>query len=61
MKVIYHPRYEEVYTSDYKTIGEMVKDFAVRACTGRSYGVLEGGYNHDVLGVNIKALLEGMR
>jgi len=47
-------------TEDYETIGKLVKGFAQRVCRGRRYGVLEGGYNHDVLGKNVKALLEGM-
>ena len=47
-------------TEDYQTIGELVKGFAQRVCRGRRYGVLEGGYNHDVLGMNVKALLKGM-
>jgi len=47
-------------TEDYQTIGKLVKEFAQRVCQGRRYGVLEGGYNHSVLGRNVKALLEGM-
>ena len=47
-------------TEDYETIGKLVKEFAQRVCQGRRYGVLEGGYNHDVLGMNVKALLKGM-
>jgi acetoin utilization deacetylase AcuC-like enzyme len=47
-------------TEDYCTIGELVKEFAARVCQGRRYGVLEGGYNHQVLGRNVKALLDGM-
>lgn len=47
-------------TEDYETIGRLVKEFAERECGGRRYGVLEGGYNHDVLGTNVKALLQGM-
>jgi acetoin utilization deacetylase AcuC-like enzyme len=47
-------------TEDYQTIGKMVKEFAQRVCQGRRFGVLEGGYNHDVLGANVKALLDGM-
>jgi acetoin utilization deacetylase AcuC-like enzyme len=47
-------------TEDYQIIGDLVKGFAQRVCHGRRYGVLEGGYNHDVLGMNVKALLEGM-
>ncbi|MFC1919701.1 histone deacetylase family protein [Chloroflexota bacterium] len=47
-------------TQDYRTIGVLLKEFALRACGGRRYGVLEGGYNHTVLGQNVKAFLEGM-
>jgi acetoin utilization deacetylase AcuC-like enzyme len=47
-------------TEDYKTIGQQVKQFAVSNCAGRRFGLLEGGYNHDVLGRNVKAFLEGM-
>ena len=47
-------------TEDYDAIGALVKRFAQRVCRGRRYGVLEGGYNHDVLGMNVRALLEGM-
>ena len=47
-------------TPDYQTIGKLVKGYAQRICQGRRYGVLEGGYNYDVLGKNVKALLEGM-
>ena len=47
-------------TEDYRAIGRLVKDFATRICQGRRYGVLEGGYNHTVLGKNVRALLEGM-
>ena len=45
---------------DYHTIGKLVKEFAERVCHGKRYGVLEGGYNHQVLGRNVKALLDGM-
>lgn len=47
-------------TEDYHAIGRLVKGFALRSCDGRRWGVLEGGYNHDVLGQNVRALLEGM-
>jgi len=47
-------------TEDYYTIGKLVKQFAEKICQGRRFGVLEGGYNHTVLGRNVKALLEGM-
>lgn len=47
-------------TSDYFTIGKMLKEAASRECDGRRYAVLEGGYNHAVLGKNVKAFLRGM-
>lgn len=48
-------------TDDYQRIGELVKIHALENCNGRRYGVLEGGYNHSVLGENVKALLEGLK
>ncbi len=47
-------------TKDYTEIGRIVKKFAESACGGKRYGVLEGGYNHQVLGKNVRSLLEGM-
>ncbi len=48
-------------TENYYTIGREVKNIADRLCPNRVFAVLEGGYNHDVLGQNIKALLEGLK
>lgn len=47
-------------TEDYGTIGRMVKEYAQEHCQGRSFGVLEGGYNHQTLADALEALLEGM-
>ena len=47
-------------TEDYQTIGKLVKEFSGKVCQGRRYGVLEGGYNHDVLGKNVRAFLDGI-
>jgi acetoin utilization deacetylase AcuC-like enzyme len=47
-------------TEDYQTIGKLVKEFSEKVCQGRRYGVLEGGYNHDVLGKNVRAFLNGI-
>ena len=30
------------------------------AAEGRCFGILEGGYNHQVLGLNVLALIEGL-
>jgi len=47
-------------TEDYREIGEIIKEFAGRRCNGLRYGLLEGGYNHTILGKNVKAFVEGM-
>jgi acetoin utilization deacetylase AcuC-like enzyme len=47
-------------TEDYRTIGGIVKQYALKNCSGRRFGVLEGGYNHLVLRQNVRAFLEGM-
>ena len=46
-------------TEDYYTIGKMLKEFAEDKCNARRFAVLEGGYNHSVLGKSVKALLDG--
>jgi acetoin utilization deacetylase AcuC-like enzyme len=46
-------------TSDYKKIGRLVKEAAQRN-KGGYFAILEGGYNHQVLGQNVMALIEGM-
>jgi acetoin utilization deacetylase AcuC-like enzyme len=47
-------------TEDYRTIGGLLRDYARDVCSGRIFSVLEGGYNHDVLGKNVHAYLEGL-
>jgi acetoin utilization deacetylase AcuC-like enzyme len=47
-------------TDDYLTIGKLVKEAAERNCKGRRFAVLEGGYNHSVLGRNVRAFVEGL-
>jgi len=46
-------------TDDYTTMGRMVRETALRN-SGGFFAILEGGYNHDVLGKNVNALLIGM-
>lgn len=48
-------------TEDYSEIGREVKKLTDRLCPHKVFAVLEGGYNHNVLGDNIKALLEGLK
>ncbi len=46
-------------TEDYFSIGTMVRQTA-RACGGGCFAILERGYNHDVLGHNVAALIGGL-
>jgi len=46
-------------TEDYFDIGQKVREAALR-CNGGCFGILEGGYNHQVLGHNVLALIEGL-
>lgn len=46
-------------TSDYRKLGSMVRDFSEERCKGRRFALLEGGYNHDVLGKNVGNFIEG--
>ncbi len=46
-------------TEDYQTIGKLVKSASVRNQAG-CFAILEGGYNHDVLGRNVMALIDGL-
>ena len=46
-------------TEDYEEIGYRVRSAADRNAGG-CFGILEGGYNHEVLGANVLALIQGM-
>jgi acetoin utilization deacetylase AcuC-like enzyme len=46
-------------TQDYQDMGCMVREASVRN-KGGCFGILEGGYNHGVLGKNVKAFIDGM-
>ena len=46
-------------TEDYEEIGYRVRSAANRN-GGGCFGILEGGYNHNVLGENVLALIKGM-
>jgi len=47
-------------TEDYFSIGTWAKEYSIEHCQGRRFGVLEGGYNHTVLGQNVKRFLQGL-
>ncbi len=46
-------------TEDYREIGELVLEAAGKG-GGGCFAILEGGYNHHVLGHNVMALMEGL-
>jgi acetoin utilization deacetylase AcuC-like enzyme len=48
-----------LWTEDYFQIGKLVKVAADRN-GGGCFGLLEGGYNHAILGDNVMALIDGM-
>ena len=48
-----------LHTEDYEEIGYMARSAASRN-GGGCFAILEGGYNHDVLGENALALIQGM-
>jgi acetoin utilization deacetylase AcuC-like enzyme len=48
-----------LYTEDYYAMGRMVLHSAKTNGSG-CFAILEGGYNHEVLGHNAAALIEGM-
>jgi acetoin utilization deacetylase AcuC-like enzyme len=49
-----------LHTEDYEEIGQGVRSAADRN-GGGCFAILEGGYNHEVLGENALALIQGMR
>jgi acetoin utilization deacetylase AcuC-like enzyme len=48
-----------LHTDDYRTIGRWTRRASNRN-RGACYGLLEGGYNHAVLGNNVRAFIEGL-
>lgn len=47
-------------TEDYTLMGNLVRETALRN-KGGCFGILEGGYNHAVLGKNVLAFIEGLK
>ena len=62
MKVAYQKRYCKIYAPDQRrSLGEWKSDKEFHPeCDGRRYGFMEDGYNHAVLGKNMKTLLQGL-
>lgn len=49
----------KLMTEDYLRLGRILKKFSEEKCRGRRFALLEGGYNHDVLGKNVRAFVRG--
>jgi acetoin utilization deacetylase AcuC-like enzyme len=47
-------------TEDYFSMGKWAQEVSLERCQGRRFGVLEGGYNHSVLGRNVRSFLRGL-
>ena len=48
-----------LYPEDYTELGRLMKVYSEKLCNGRRYAILEGGYNHDVIGKNVDAFCQG--
>ncbi|MHA1293589.1 MAG: histone deacetylase family protein [Promethearchaeota archaeon] len=46
---------------DYKKLGLLMKEYSEKLCKGRRYALLEGGYNHSVLGNNVDHFCQGFK
>jgi acetoin utilization deacetylase AcuC-like enzyme len=49
-----------LYSEDYAALGRLMKEYSEKLCGGRRYALLEGGYNHDVIGRNAEAFCGGL-
>ena len=50
-----------LYPEDYTELGRLMKEYSEKLCKGRRYAILEGGYNHDVIGKNVYAFCKGFK
>jgi acetoin utilization deacetylase AcuC-like enzyme len=50
-----------LYPEDYAELGRLMKVYSDKLCDGRRYALLEGGYNHSVLGPNIDSFCQGFK
>jgi acetoin utilization deacetylase AcuC-like enzyme len=48
-------------TEAYNNIGKLMKKFALDKCGGRRYALLEGGYYHEDLGINVHSFCQGLK
>ena len=50
-----------LYPKDYTKLGKLMKEYSEKLCDGRRFALLEGGYNHRVLGTNVDAFCQGFK
>jgi acetoin utilization deacetylase AcuC-like enzyme len=50
-----------LYPEDYSELGQLMKTYSKKLCKGRRYALLEGGYNHEALPVNVKSFCDGFK
>ena len=50
-----------LHPEDYTELGRLMREYSEKLCEGRRYALLEGGYNHDVIGTNVDAFCEGFQ
>lgn len=48
-------------TEDYNKIGTLMKKYSNNLCAGKRYALLEGGYYHEDLGLNVDSFCKGFR
>jgi acetoin utilization deacetylase AcuC-like enzyme len=48
-----------LYPEDYTDLGKLMKEYSEKICEGRRYAILEGGYNHEVIGLNADSFCKG--
>ena len=48
-----------LYPEDYTELGQLMKEYSQKICSGRRYAILEGGYNHQVIGSNVDSFCRG--
>jgi len=48
-----------LFPEDYTELGQLMKEYSEKICSGRRYAIFEGGYNHQVLGTNVDSFCRG--
>ncbi|MFW9881399.1 MAG: histone deacetylase family protein [Candidatus Thorarchaeota archaeon] len=51
----------KLHPEDYYELGRLLKEYSDKLCKGRRYALLEGGYNHSVLPINVDSFCQGFK